>query len=113
MQPRRHEDVSCFRGYAWTIISPPPPDQSGAPRTRASAKNTHLLFSHRFPQLRLGLRSSRGVYVYVAIEIQIELLENRNEGFDVIVSRLPRSRQREVALEQHLLLRDVRDHQAI
>ena len=44
------------------------------------------------------------MHVYVAIKIKIELLENRNQSFDVIVSRLPRSRQREVALEQDLLL---------
>src|SRR5438874_1171666 len=72
-----------------------------------------FLFPHGFPQIRLGLRSSGGVHVYIAIKIWIELLENRNQGFNVIVSRLPRNRQREVALEEHLLLGDVRDHQAV
>ena len=53
------------------------------------------------------------MHVDVAIEVQIELLENRHQRLDVIVGRLPRRGQREVALEQNPLLGDVRDHQAV
>ena len=44
-----------------------------------------------FPEIRLGLRSSGGVHVDIAIEVQIEFLENRDQGFDVIVRRFARS----------------------
>ena len=53
------------------------------------------------------------MHVYVAIKVEIEFLENRNQGFDVIVSWLPCSRQREVALEENLLFGDVRSRQAV
>src|SRR5260370_7806740 len=52
--------------------------------------------------------------VDIAIEVQIELLENWSQSFDVIVGRFTRiSRQREVALKQNLLLGNVSDHQPV
>ena len=44
------------------------------------------------------------MHVDVAIKVQIELLENRHQSFDVVVGWLTRRRQREVSLEEDLLL---------
>ena len=91
----------------------PGPRSVGRTEDQGPGTKDQGLFAHGLPQLRLGLRRGGGVHVDVAIEVQIELLENRNQRLDVIVGRLPRRRQREVALEEHLLLGDVRDHQAV
>src|SRR2546422_4240048 len=69
-------------------------------------------FLHGCPKIRLGLWSRGGMDVDIPIKVQIELLENWSQRFDVIVGRFAWS-QREVALEEHLLPRDVRDHQAV
>src|SRR5262245_21938908 len=70
-------------------------------------------FPNGFPQIRLGLRSSGSVHVDITVKAEIELLENRNQGFDVIVGRLSRSRQRKVALEEDFLFGYERNHQAV
>src|SRR4029450_12119523 len=71
------------------------------------------LLTDRLPEVGLRLRRRRRVHVDVAIEVEIQLLEDRHERLDVIVGRLPGGRQREVALEEKLLLREVRDELAV
>ena len=71
------------------------------------------LFSDGLPEFRLRLRSRGRVHVDEALEIQIELLERGDQRPDVIVRRLPCCRQREISLEQHFFLWEVRDHHSI
>src|SRR6516164_172361 len=68
--------------------------------------------SQGFHEVRLSLRSSGSMDIDIAIVVQTELVENRGQGLHVIVSWLT-WRQREVTLEQNLLLGEVRDHQAV
>ena len=65
----------------------------GARSQRQAGSFASVLFPYGLPELRLVLRSRGGVDVDIAIEVQIHFFENRNEGFDVIVARLPRGRQ--------------------
>src|SRR5262245_43613233 len=58
---------------------------------RGSLTPSFLLLSCRFPHVSLGLRGRGGVHIDIAIKVQVELLENWNQGFDVIVCRLARS----------------------
>jgi hypothetical protein len=48
-----------------------------------------FLFPNGFPHIRLGLWSSGSVHVDVPVEVQIELLKNRDQSFHVIVGRFP------------------------
>src|ERR1700674_378218 len=81
------------------------------PQQRGSSRRS-LLFPDGFPHICLGLWSSGGVHVDIAIKVQIELFQNWDQSFNMIVSRLPGS-HREVALEQNLLLGKARDHQPV
>src|SRR5688572_21255194 len=83
------------------------------PRMAAGAGAWRRLAAGGLPEFGLRLRSGRRVDVDVAIEVEIQLLEDRHQRLDVIVARLACRRQREVALEQDLLLRDIGDQQAV
>ena len=75
------------------------------------SRQRHLnrLFPDCFPQIPFGLWGSGSMHVDVASKVQIELLENRDQGLDVIVCRLTLCRQREGSLEENLLLGEERD----
>src|SRR5688572_14113350 len=93
--------------------APMPKTKTAAAMAAVSVDPSSRLLPDSLPQFRFGLRSGGGMHVDIAVEVQIQLLEHRDEGLDVIVGRLTRCRQREVALEQNLLLRNVRNEQAV
>src|SRR5580693_4398273 len=71
-----------------------------------------LSFSDGFPHIRFVLWSGGGVHVDIPVEVQIELFENRDQGFHVIVRGFT-GIHREVALKQDLFLGNIGDHQPV
>src|SRR5580698_6004768 len=69
-------------------------------------------FPGSFPYIGLGLWTSGGVHVDIAVKVEIEPFENRDQSLDVIVGWFA-GIHREVAVEQDLFLRNVRDNQSI
>ena len=65
------------------------------------------------PEVGPGLRNSGSVDVHIALEVDLDTFENRNQRLDVIVSRLSRSGQREIALKKDLSLGKYVTHQAV
>src|SRR5262245_28498914 len=106
-----HAHYSLITNQFSILIRAPIKPAACTPSGRVIPRSVSL-FPDSFPHIRLSLRSSGGVHVDIPIKVQIELFENRDQGFDVIVGRLPWI-HREVTLEEDLFLGDVRDHQPV
>ena len=105
--------IACFDSF---MVAKRPTAATRA-AVDASEKTLSERRVHRRRDVRLGLRSRGSVHVDVTLVVDAELRKRRHERAHVIVRGLRAPAlgrvHREVALEQDLLLREVRDRQRV